>query len=297
MIKNDVAIIENNEMNEILLPNSKIKKLASGFGFIEGPVWDKEKDILYFSDIPNNKQLIWSEKYGISLFREPSNKSNGCFLNKDNILIVCEHATSRVVAINRNREVEVLASYYKGNELNSPNDVICSKNGTIIFTDPVFGRKDFFGIARDQVLNFQGVYELNIQNKVLKVLVDDFEQPNGLCLSPDEKKLYINDTVKKHVRVFKYDNGKLLDGIIFAKIEGPGEGVPDGLKCDNRGRVYCTGPGGIHVYNEEGIKLGVIKVPEKTANFNWKNDSNLLYITASTSLYSIEINVKGITQN
>jgi gluconolactonase len=167
----------------------------------------------------------------------------------------------------------------------------------IYFTDPTSGRSAEYGVPREPELPFSGVYKLNPITKELTLLVDDFTRPNGLCFSRDEKLLYVNDTRKFHIRVFAVrEDGRLENGRIFAKTKGEGAGVPDGMKIDSAGNIYCCGPGGIHIFNSQGTTLGVILMPEPTANFCFGDrDMQSLYITASTSLYRIRVKLMGNT--
>ncbi|MBT3864239.1 MAG: SMP-30/gluconolactonase/LRE family protein, partial [Chloroflexi bacterium] len=182
-----------------------------------------------------------------------------------------------------------------GKELNSPNDVIVKSDGAIYFSDPTYGRMDGFGLLREQDMDFQGVYRIDPVSGEVSLLASDFGQPNGLTFSLDEKQLFINDTHHGHIRVFDVsDDGSISGGEVWAVPEGSGDGGCDGMKLDSEGYIYCTGPGGIHVYAPDTTALGVIQVPEVTANFTWGDDDlKSLYITASTSLYRTRVNVPG----
>ena len=210
-------------------------------------------------------------------------------------MVTCEHATSQVTRTEADGTITVLASHYGGQELNSPNDVVVKSDGAVYFTDPVFGRREFFGLPREQELDFQGVYRIAPEDGSLRLLVDDFEQPNGLCFSLDESRLFINDTPRGHVRVFDVlPDGGITRGDVWADVTGEGVGVPDGLKSDSQGNIYCTGPGGIHVFDADTTCLGVILMPEKTANFNWgEDDMRTIFTTSSTSVYRLRVKVPG----
>jgi gluconolactonase len=196
---------------------------------------------------------------------------------------------------------EILAYHWQGKYLNSPNDVIVASDGSIIFTDPTYGRLPGFGIERKQELDFQGVYRIppGGGSEDLQLLVDDFEQPNGLCFSPDESLLYINDTVRAHIRVFDVGaNHELSNGRVFAENIGDADlakgELVDGMKADEHGNVYVTGPKGVWVFSPDGEHLGVIGVPENVGNLNWGDDDwRTLYIAASTSIYRVRMNVSG----
>ena len=271
------------------------EQLGTGFLFIEGPLWHPQGQYLLFSDMPGNQIRRWSAKAGIEVFRKPSNMSNGLAWDRQGRLLACEHATSRVTCTEADGSVTVIASHHDGQELNSPNDIVTKSDGGIYFTDPTYGRVEFYGVLREPVLEFRGVYRADPERKSLTLLADDFRQPNGLCFSADENLLFVNDTERKHIRVFDVKpDGTLADSRIWAETVGEGAGAPDGMKIDSAGNLYCCGPGGIHVFDPAAKCLGVIRVPEYTANFAW-GDADLmsLFITASTSLYRIRVKVPG----
>jgi gluconolactonase len=223
--------------------------------------------------------------------------ANGNTFDRQGRLLTCEHATSRVTRTDSNGRIEVLASHYNGKELNSPNDITVSRDGGITFTDPNSGRGPRYGIAREQELDFQGVYHLDSDNKQLTLLADDFSKPNGLCFSVDETRLFVNDTERGHIRVFDaQSDGTLGSGRVWAELEGDGPGVADGMKVDQAGNLYCAGPGGLHLFDAEANCLGVIQMLEYTTNLAWGDDDLCsLYITASTSLYRFRAQVPGMT--
>lgn len=284
-------------MAELIDPTLRPERIASGFGFTEGPLWRPDQSLL-FSDMPQDKRRRWHARTGVTVERAESNKCNGMTIDNAGALIVCEHSTSSVVREGTDGSRVVLADRWNGRELNSPNDVIVANDGAVLFTDPAFGRMPVFGVQRPLELDFCGVYRVTRAGN-LQLLADDFGQPNGLCLSPDESRLYVNDTEHAHIRSFHYDpNGELSDGRIFAdgitEVEDNSDGFVDGMKVDELGNVYVSGPGGIWIFDQTGEKLGVIEVPEKVANFNWGgSDWQTLYITASTSIYRIRTRVRG----
>jgi gluconolactonase len=190
----------------------------------------------------------------------------------------------------------MIASHYGGKELNSPNDIVVKSDGGIYFTDPTYGRIDYYGILREPVLTFRGVYRA--AGGTLTLLADDFAQPNGLCFSADETRLFVNDTERGHIRVFDVKaDGTLAGGAVWAQTVGEGDGAPDGMKIDSAGNLYCCGPGGIHVFDPNAACLGVIRTPEGTANFAFGDeDFRSLFITASTSLYRIRVKTPGRPQ-
>jgi gluconolactonase len=274
---------------------AEVSRVATGFVFTEGPVWHPTESHLIFSDIIGNRMLRWSELEGLAVYREPSNMANGNAYDGSGRLVTCEHATSRLVRTGEDGAVTVLASHFEDRELNSPNDVVVRSDGSIYFTDPDSGRKEPWGIPRQRDLSYCGVYRL-VPGGELTLLVADFEVPNGLCFSPDETRLFINDTRRRHIRIFDLKpDGTISGGEIWADIEGKGaDRPPDGMKIDQAGNLYCTGPGGIHVFDPGANRLGVILVPEDVGNFTWGGSRLLsLFITASTSLYRVEVMIPG----
>jgi gluconolactonase len=210
--------------------------------------------------------------------------------------VACEHATSQVTRTDLDGRIVPLATHFKGKTLNSPNDIVVRRDGGIYFTDPPYGRSKAFGVERPQELQFQGVYRVGPAPLAPELLVDDFDRPNGLCFSLDDARLFINDTARQHIRVFDVaPNGTLRNGRVWAETKGDKPGGPDGMKIDSAGSVYCTGPGGIHVFTADGALREVIEVPEYTANFAWGDDDyRSLFITASTSLYRIRVETPGL---
>jgi gluconolactonase len=294
-----MAVVANSStLYELVDEGAEVERLTTGFDFTEGPIWNAEGNYLLFSDMVGDVRRRWDERDGITEVTRPSNKGNGMTYDAEDRLIVCEHATSQVVRQRPDGSFETIASQYRGKELNSPNDVVVKSDGSVYFTDPTFGRLPDFGVEREQELDFQGVYRLPAGDGDLQLLVDDFEQPNGLCFSPDESLLYVNDTPRAHIRVFDVrPDGTLANGRLFFENIGRGvieEGVPDGMKCDERGNIYVTGPGGIWVISPEGEYLGMIEIPENVHNLNWGDtDWRTLYLTCITSLYRVQMKVPG----
>jgi len=275
--------------------NAALRVLASGFSFTEGPIWHPRDHYLLFSDIPPGIRRRWDAN-GASVALAPSNKGNGMTYDHGLNLLVCEHATSSVARISGGRR-EVLASHFEGKELNSPNDIVVAADGAVWFSDPTYGRMPVFGVERPCQLDFRGVYRIPPGGGALELVVEKsmFTQPNGLCFSPDEKRLYINDTDQANIRVFDVEGGKLTNMRVFASgiadEAQPGR-RPDGMKCDAMGNIWCTGPDGLWVYAPDGRLLGKIAVPEMVANLHWGGDGwRTLFITASTSLYALNTKV------
>lgn len=283
---------------EIVGPEVSFEKLAGDFMFTEGPLWHARDHYLLFSDMPGDHLRKWAAADGLSTYRKPCNQSNGLAWDREGRLVACEHSSSSLTRTEADGRVTVLASHYQGKELNSPNDVVVRSDGLIFFTDPTYGRAEFYGRPRECELNFRGVYCLDPVGDRLTLLADDFAQPNGLCFSADEMRLFVNDTERRHVRVFDVKpDGTLANDREWARTTGDGAGAPDGMKIDSRSNLYTCGPGGIHVFTPDASCVGVIRVPEYTANFAWGDtDYRSLFITASTSLYRIRTRVPGRPQ-
>jgi len=273
------------------------EKLASGFLFTEGPLWHEPGRYLLFSDMPGDTMRKWSVDDGVSIFRKPCAQSNGLTWDRQGRLIVCEHATSRLARIEVDGTSTVLASHHAGLELNSPNDVVVKSDGAIYFSDPTYGRMKYYGNPRPLQLEFRGVYRVG-PDGALGLMAGDFGQPNGLCFSLDESHLYVNDTERKHIRRFDVRaDGTIADGRVWAETKGEGAGAPDGMKIDSAGNVYCCGPGGIHVFAPDATCLGIIRMPETTANFCFGDDDRRsLYVAASTSIYRLRVDTPGVPQ-
>ncbi len=287
--------VRSPKLLDLIDADAELKQLGTGCEFTEGPVWHADGKFLLFSDIPANQMKKWTAEEGITNFRVPSGKSNGLTYDKQGRLVTCEHANRRVSRTEPDGTVVTIASHYEGKRLNSPNDVIVKSDGSIYFSDPPYGLTADYGVEGEQDLDFQGVYRLSPDGQTLTLLVDDFDRPNGLCFSPDESILYIDDTERLHVRAFDVQpDGTIANGRIFAEEEGD-DGVPDGMKIDVHGNVYLTGPGGIWIFDTAGEHLGVLQTPERAANLGWGGDDwSTLFITASTSIYSIQCKVSGI---
>jgi sugar lactone lactonase YvrE len=272
-----------------------LDRVATGFTFTEGPVWRGED--LLFSDIPNSRTVRYQptpEGPTISTFRHPTGNANGLTLDHQGRLIACEHTTRQVSRIDADGHVEPLAQAYQGKRLNSPNDVIVRSDGTIYFTDPPYGLPR---LSEGKELEFNGLFRLD-PSGALTLLADDFERPNGLAFSPDERTLYVDDSARFHIRAFDVaGDGSLSNDRVWGELKPRADerGVPDGMKVDSEGNVYCTGPGGVWVFNDSGRVIGRIYMPEVTANLAWGGaDWKTLYLTASTSLYRLHLNVSGI---
>ncbi|MBS1871495.1 MAG: SMP-30/gluconolactonase/LRE family protein [Actinobacteria bacterium] len=281
--------------------------VASGFTYTEGPVWHAPSAALLFHDIPSDRRLRWSAAAGLETVAHPTGKGNGMALDRAGRLLVCESGAHRVVRHEPDGAVTVLAERYEGRELNSPNDLAVHSGGDVYFTDPAYGRIPVYGVERPRELDVQGVYRVRAGDGALELLCDDFAQPNGICFSPDERRLYVNDTERAEVRAFDVAaDGTLRDGAILHAPVGPAlafedarrnvlpHGFVDGMKCDERGNVYVTGPGGIWVLDPGGDRVGVVELPEDVANFAWGGeDGRDLFCCCRSALVRVRMRVRG----
>jgi gluconolactonase len=294
----DGVEVRDSRFVSVVGKSAAVEKVAGGFLFTEGPLWHAADRYLLFSDMPGDHLRRWSASGGVITFRKPCGQSNGLAWDREGRLISCEHATSRLTRTEVNGDITVLASKYAGKELNSPNDLVVKSDGTIYFSDPTYGRDDYYGTPRPLQLDFRGVYRVAPGGNSFSLLIDDFGQPNGLCFSLDEKLLYVNDTDRQHIHLFEVlADGNLANGRVWAQTTGEGAGAPDGMKIDCAGNIYCCGPGGIHVFAPDATCLGVIRMPEHTTNFCFGDDDlRSLCITASTSIYRLRVNTPSVAQ-
>lgn len=287
--------VRDPRFHEVVGATAELKRVATGFMFTEGPLWHPSKGFLLFSDMPGNIIRRWTLTEGVTPFRQPSNMANGLTYDRGGRLLACEHSTSRVTRTEHNGSITVLATHWGDKQLNSPNDIVVDRNGAIYFTDPIYGRVEYYGVQREPELSFRGVYRIDPSDGKLALLADDFGQPNGLCFSLDGKKLFVNDTERSNIRVFDVmSDGSLSGGRVFAVTTGEGDGAPDGMKIDSVGNLFCCAQGGVHVFDRGGVCLGVICVPEPAANHTFGGDDlRTLFITASSSLYRIDVKAPG----
>lgn len=281
------------QFSELFSNPRVVQQVATGFQFTEGPVWIAEEQCLLFSDIPANKIYKLNRDRAISVFREPSHHSNSLTRDRKGRLIACEHSTRRIVRTELDGTITVLCDRFLNQKLNSPNDVIVKRDGSLYFTDPPYGIQ-----PEQQEQPFQGVYYLPPDGTDLKLVVNNFNRPNGLALSIDETTLYVADSSERcHIRAFDVQpDGSLTKDRVFHNMQTPGvSGRPDGMKVDQAGHLYATGPGGIWVFESDGKHLGTIVLSEQPANCAWgDSDWRTLYVTAQTSIYQIHVNIPGI---
>ena len=286
----EVEIHDASEFSKIVAPEAKLTKLAGELKFTEGPVWlARDGGYLIFSDIPANELKQWSAKGGLTTFRQPSQNANGNTLDRAGRLVTCEHRGRRVSIQETDGTVRTLVDRFDGKKFNSPNDAVVKSDSTVWFTDPPYGLPN--GETKEQDGSY--VYRFDPNTKTTTLVAKGFDMPNGLCFSPDEKKLYVADSGKpRHIRGFDVQlDGTLTGGAVFCQID---KGGPDGIRCDASGRIFSSAGDGIHIFGPDGKLIGKILVPESPANLCFGGaDGHTLFITARTSLYSIPLLVKG----
>ncbi len=295
-------------VDAIVPAGAKIEKLAEGFLFTEGPIWVRDGGYLLFSDPNANRIYRWAPDGQVSIYRTKSGYtgmnigeygqpgSNGLTLDKEGRLTICEHGNRRVTRMEKNGVLTVLADRYEGKRLNSPNDLVYRSDGALFFTDPPFGLPKFYDDPRKE-LPFSGVFCLI--NGQLKLVSQELKGPNGLAFSPDEKYFYVGNWDEKKKVVMRWEvnpDGTLANGkMFFDMTAAPGEDAIDGIKVDQQGNLYVSGPGGVWILSPEGKHLGTIKGPEHPHNMNWGDeDGKTLYLAAQTGVYRIRLNLPGI---
>lgn len=288
--------IHDSSLLEILDANAEIETVGEGFKFLEGPAWHPLERHLRFSDILGNSILQWSEAAGISLYERNSHLANGNTYDRQGNLLSCHHGSSRVTRRGADGGVEVIASHYQGKELNSPNDIVVKSDGSVYFTDPPFGREPKVGIPRQCQLDFNGVYRWDPADARLTLLTSALNRPNGLCFSADERLLFVNDSPEYRIYVFDVgEDGAIHNQRLFAEAQGDGPGVPDGMKIDSLGNLYCCAQGGLHVLRADGVMLGRLLMPMQVTNFTWGGaDLRSIFLTGITTLYRVRTRAPGL---
>jgi gluconolactonase len=286
--------VNQQRVTELVDPGAEAELVADGFVFAEGPVWSFRHSHLTFSDIPGDTMYRWDERGGLHVYRKPSNFSNGLAYDADGALVACEHRTRRLTRETPDG-MQTVADAYGGRRLNAPNDVVATPDGSLVFTDPHYGLGEGFGGPAEQEQPVRGVYRIRRGGGEPELLTGDLEGPNGLALTADGRTLYVDDTEHFHIRAFAVGpNWSLSGGEVLVDLPREGEGVPDGLKLDLAGNIYCTGAGGVWICSPAGDLLGLIPFPEVAANVAWgDDDARTLYVTASTGLYRLRCKATG----
>ena len=287
------------DLERIVSVNAEIKELGDGYGGeggpAEGPLWWHEEDYLLFSDIHNNRRMKWAQRQGVTIFNDSTNRSNGLTRDLQGRLVACEHDSRRVTRLEADGSVTVLANSFQGRQLNRPNDVVVKSDGSIYFTDPWTHRRP----AEQWELDFSGVYRLSADLGTLTLLLKDFVVPNGLAFTPDESVLYVNDSRRGHIRAFDVQpDGSLARASdrVFCDLRGDLPGVPDGMKVDVEGNVYCGGSGGLWILDPKGEHLGtLVHGAPATTNLAFGGaDWMTLFFTTRNSLGSVQTKIAGL---
>lgn len=293
--------IRDERFREICISNADLHQLDDSSHWAEGPVWVGDAGCLLWSDIPQNRMMRWTPTGGVSVYRQPSNFTNGHTRDRQGRLVSCEHLTRRVTRTEWDGSVTVLADAFEGKKLNSPNDVVVASDGAVWFTDPSYGiLTEYEGDQAEPEQEARGVYRLDPESGILERKIADFTQPNGLAFSPDESILYVAESgashdpsVQRHIRGFRLSaGGKIEDSFVFAEIDA---GIPDGMRVDTEGRVWSSAADGVHCFAPDGTLIGKILVPETVANLCFGGiKRNRLFIAATRSIYAIYVNAQGL---
>jgi len=296
--------VRNPALHALVAPDSNVERIAGGLKFTEGPVWCGTH--LLFSDIPNNRIVRWRNlPEGPELTTYATGMSNGLTLDRQGRVLAAEHYGRRVTRVAADGTRTVLAEQFQGKRLNSPNDIVVKSDGSVYFTDPPYGvQPGTPGVSRPagwwkapipgKELACNGVYRI-APDGILHLVADDCALPNGLAFSPDESVLYVADSAHKHIRVFDVrPDGTLTNSRILLDMASEEAGVPDGLKVDLQGNIFCTGPGGVWVCRPDGELLGRVILAELPANLAWGEDGSVLFLTARTSVYRLRTRAKGM---
>jgi gluconolactonase len=296
-----IVEVDSPAFAELIDPAAELTLLGSGYEFSEGPVWNPREQALYFSDIPGDARWRWTEQAGMALAATPTFKGNGLAYDVDGSLLVCEQVSSCLTRIRTDGRRELVAWEYEGVYLNSPNDVVVRSDGSIYFTDPDYGRwNDWIGCKRSFVRDFKGVYRVPPGGGDVELVsaADEFEEPNGLCFSPDESLLYVNDSPRAEIKAYDVgadgtlSNCRLLRGGIGRGEMG--EGNLDGMECDERGNIWTSGPGGVWVLDPAGERIGAIRTPEICGSVVFGGpDLTTLFLTTTTTVHSMPTKVRS----
>ena len=289
--RSSIVADDPSAMEEVADPSARVRLLATDMRFTEGPVWvPRDGGYLVFSDMTANRLMRWSAADGLTVYRDPSPEPNGNTLDAEGRLVTCEHGARRISRTETDGEVVALVERAEGRRLHSPNDLVFGDDGALWFTDPRYGLR-----GREPELDGDYVFR-RAPDGTVTIAADDFHRPNGLCLSPDGRRLYVADSGDpKHVRAFSvWDDGVLSDGAVFYELVDAG--IPDGLECDEAGRLYVTARDGVHVV-ADGKRIGRIRVVEPCTNVAFGGaDGRTLFITAGKSLWAIDLKVRGLVR-
>lgn len=292
--------IHDRRFGHYILANAGLEELASGFRWIEGPVWMGDWDCLLFQDLPRNRTMRWSERDGVSVHRAPSDYGNGQTRDREGRLVACSHRGRCLYRTEYDGTVTTLVDTHAGKRLNAPNDVVARADGTIWFTDPLYGIANDYEGGRQESEQPPALYRLDPETGEIRAVASDFEGPNGLAFSPDGRRLYVSETgdqstdePRQYIRVFDVDtDGALSGGEIFHEIA---PGYCDGMKVDEDGNVWSSAADGVHCLSPQGELMGKVLVPYRVANVAWGGIfRNQLFIAGSQRLYAIFLNRRGV---
>ncbi len=299
MLLDDFVVLDD-RFRALAMGNVHVDKLYTGCRWAEGPAWFGAGRYLVWSDIPNNRMMRWDETDGsVSVFRAPSDNSNGNTTDRQGRLVTCHHRTRCVSRTEHDGSITVLATHYQGKRFNSPNDAVVKSDGSIWFTDPSYGiDSEYEGDAAPSEIGACHVYRIDGQSGAVTLVANDFAKPNGLAFSPDETTLYIADTGRshgpqfpQHIRSFTVNGDTLRGGAVFADSQ---VGMFDGFRVDVKGNIWTSSGDGVRCYAPDGTLLGIIRIPEVVANCCFGGiKRNRLFICGTTSLYAVYLNTRG----
>ena len=290
--------VEDDRFRHYALPNAALNTLGEGYAWLEGPVWFADHQCLLVSDLPDDRILRWSERGGISVFRQPSGFANGHARDQQGRLLGCSHRHRCITRTELDGSTTVLADRSGGKRLNGPNDVVCRSDGSIWFTDPHYGGNTDYEGGKHEPETPPALYRLQPGGR-LEVMASDFDGPNGLCFSPDERRLYVSETGRQfapdpvqHIRVFDVaEDGALSGGEVFHKVS---PGYADGFRADGDGNIWTSAGDGVHCIAPDGQRIGAVKLPFVVSNlaFGGRNRAQL-FICASHTLFALYTNTRG----
>ena len=285
-------------IDRLVAYDAPLDLIAHDLVFGEGPLWSTRERALYFVDIVGDTIFRWTPGMGREVVIRPSTKANGLTFDAEGRLLVAGWASRSIWRVERDGSITTLASHYDGKKLNSPNDIVVKSDGAIYWTDSP-GALFNVGMAGDDVqqyLTVQGVFRLTADGRKVSLVVEDCVYPNGLAFSPDEAVLYVNDSRQYLIRAFDVQpDGSVRNARVFHRLEGAEEGIADGMKVDSEGNVYCSGPGGIHVLDPQGKRIGRIRIPGHVTNMGWGDeDWRSLYVTTRSSVYRTRVKLPGV---
>jgi gluconolactonase len=288
----DVVALDN-RFRRYIVGNTVIQRLFTGTLWAEGVAWNGVGRYLVWSDIPNNRQMRWIEEDGrVTVFRSPSGFSNGNTFDYEGRQLSCEHGGRRVARYESNGTVTTIADKFQGKRLNSPNDIAVHPDGGIWFTDPIYGIRGYYEGFKGESEIKEAVYRVDGKTGQMEKVTDELNEPNGICFSPDYKKVYICDTgTGREVRAYDIDNNKLRNSKRFVQFA---TGAADGIRCDIDGNVWCGAPPGVQIVAPSGEPIGMIRLPENCANICFGGTRrNRLFMAASQSLYAVYVDTVG----